>query len=76
MYNGQNEYVLYKKRTERITECTCGTCPGNPFTCFVVDRSQFRSNGHQWIYTGYLKDAERMRTEQTAREPDKPHTNA
>ena len=38
--------------------------------------TQLRSNGHQRIHTGYLQDAESMRTGQTAREPDKPHTNA
>ena len=34
--------------------------------CPVVDRSQVRSNGHQRIHTGYLQDAERTRTGQTA----------
>ena len=50
-------------------------CPGNSFTCPVVDRTQLRSNGHQRVHTGYLQEAERMRTGQTAREPGKPHTN-
>ena len=50
----------------RIKEWTCGTRPRNSFTCPADDRSQFRSNGHQRIYTGCLQDAERMRTGQTA----------
>ena len=58
MINGQNF-----RRT--ITECTCGTHLGNPVTCPVVDHSQLRSNGHQWIHTRYLQDAERMRTRKT-----------
>ena len=33
-------------------------------TCQAVDCSQLRSNGHQWIHTGHLQDAERMRTGQ------------
>ena len=53
-----------------ITECACGTRPGNSVTC------PHNSNGHQRIHTGYLQDAERMKTGQTAREPVKPHTNA
>ena len=44
------------------TECACGTRLGNSVTCPAVDRSQFRSNGHQRIHIGYLQDAERMRT--------------
>ena len=59
-----------------ITECACGTRPGNVVTCPVVDRSQLRSNGHQRIHRGYLQDVERMRTGQSAHEPDKPHTKA
>ena len=59
-----------------ITELACGTRPGNSVPCPVVDRSQLRSNGHKRIYTGYLQDAEHMRTGQTTREQDKPHTNA
>ena len=57
-----------------ITEWTCDIRWGNSFTCPAVDRSQLGSNGLQRIHTGYLQDAERIRTEQTAREPDKPHT--
>ena len=77
MYNGQNEYVRIRngqnvRRTN--TECAHGTRWGNSFTCPAVDRSQLRSNRHQQIHKGYLQDAERMRTGQTAREPDKPHT--
>ena len=52
-----------------LVRLTCGTCPGNSVltvTCPVVDRSQVRSNGHQRIHTGYLQDAERTRTGQTA----------
>ena len=45
-------------------------------TCLAVDRSQLKSNGHQRIHTESLQDAKRMRTGQTARDPDKPHTNA
>ena len=58
------------------TEYACGTRLGNSVTCPVVDRSQFRLNGHQGIHTGYLQDNERMITRQNAREPDKPHTTA
>ena len=79
MYNGQNEYVPYKKWTKlrwTITECACCIRPGNSVTCPVVDNSQLRSNRHQRIHTGYLQDAERMRTWQTAWESDRPHTNA
>ena len=69
MYNGHNEYVPYKKRTKRrktIKECACDIRPLNSVTCPEVDHSQLRSNGHQRIHTGYLQDAERMRTGQTA----------
>ena len=59
----------------RNTECTCGTHPGNSVTCPVVDSSQLRSNRHQQIHTGYIQDAEHMRTGQTAQELDKYHTN-
>ena len=59
-----------------VTEFACGTNPRNSVTCPIVDHSQLRSNGYQRIHTGYLKDAERMRTRQTTRVPDKPHTNA
>ena len=45
-----------------ITECACGTRPGTQITCPVVDHSHLRSNGH----TGYLQDAERTKTRQTA----------
>ena len=57
--NGQNVRWM-------ITECACGTRPGNFFTCPVDDRSQLGSNGHQRIHTGYLQDAERIRTGQIA----------
>ena len=106
MYNEQNGYVPHKKRTKRSLKdhrMRTRYSSRNVVTCFVVDRSQFRSNVHQRIYTGYLQDAERhlviprvairylkgrydktftgedverMRTGQTAREPDKPLTNA
>ena len=68
MYNGQNEYVPYKKRTKRSLNdhrMRMGTRPGNSFTCPVADRSQLRSKGHQRIYTGNLQDAECMGTRQT-----------
>ena len=74
-----NKYVPYKKRTKRSLNdhrMRGGTRPGNSVTCLEVDRSQLRSNGHQWIHTGDLQDAERMRTRQTARERGKPHTFA
>ena len=58
------------------TECACGTRLGNSVTCPVVDHLQFGSNEHQRIHTGYLPDAERMRTGQTARKSEKTHTNA
>ena len=67
--NGQNVRLT-------ITECACGTRPRNSVTSSVVDRSHLESNGHQRIHTGYLQDAECMRTGQTAGEPVKPHTNA
>ena len=54
---------------QELVRLTCGTRPGNSVltvTCPVVDRSQVRSNGHQRIHTGYLQDAERTRTGQTA----------
>ena len=54
---------------QELVRLNCGTRPGNSVltvTCPVVDRSQVRSNGHQWINTGYLQDAERTRTGQTA----------
>ena len=82
MYYGQNECVPYKKRTRRLLNDYrmrmryIYTRPGISVTCPEVDRSQPRSNGHKRIYTGYLQDAERMRTRQTAREPDRLHTNA
>ena len=53
----------------RFVRFSCGLS-GSHVVCLVL-----MSNGHQWIHTVYLKDAERMRTGQTAREPDKPHTN-
>ena len=40
MYNGQNEYVPYKKRTKRSLNdhrVLSGTRPGNSVTCPVVD---------------------------------------
>ena len=52
--------------TVRLTH---GTRPGSSVltvTCPVVDRSQLRSNGHKRMHTGYLQDAERTRTGQTA----------
>ena len=70
-----NLYCIQNVR-RTIAECTCGNRPGNSFTCPVVDRSQRRSNGHQRINTRYLQDAETMRIGQTARELDRPHTNA
>ena len=54
---------------QELVRLTCGTRPGKSVltvTCPVVDRSQVRSNGHQRIHTGYLQDAERTRTGQTA----------
>ena len=48
--------------------------PGTLLPVLLLILSQLRSNGHQRIHTGYLQDAERMRTGQTARQPDKPHT--
>ena len=48
-----------------ITECACDTRQGNSVTWPVVDRSQLRSNRHQRVHTGYLQDAQRMRTGQT-----------
>ena len=54
---------------QELVRLTCGTRPGNSVltvTCPVVDRSKLRSNGDQRICTGYLPDAERMRTGQTA----------
>ena len=79
MYNGQNEYAPYKKRTKRWLNDlrkNMRSRPVNYVTCPAVDLSQLRSNGHQRTHAGYLQDAERMRTGQTARDPDKPHTNA
>ena len=41
MSYGQNEYVPFKKRTKlsgwMITECACGTRPGNSVVCPVVN---------------------------------------
>ena len=54
---------------QELIRLTCGTRPGNSVltvTFPVVDRSQVRSNGHQRIHTGYLQNAEQMRTGQTA----------
>ena len=54
---------------QELARLTCGTRPENSVltvTCPVVDRSQVRSNAYQRIHTGYLQDAERMRTGQTA----------
>ena len=54
---------------QELVRLTCVTRPGNyvlTVTCPVVDRSQVKSNGHQRIHTGYLQDAERTRTGQTA----------
>ena len=79
MYNGQSEYVPYKKRTKRWLNdhrMHMRYCSGNSVTCHAVDRLQLRLNGHQRIHIGYLQDATRMRTGFTAREPDNPHTNA
>ena len=54
---------------QELVRLTCGTRPRNSVltvTCPVVERSQLRSNGHKRMHTGYLQDAERTRTGQTA----------
>ena len=54
---------------QELVRLTCGTRPGNSVltvTCPVVDRSQLMSNGHKRMHNGYLQDAERTRTGQTA----------
>ena len=54
---------------QELVRLTCVTHPGNSVltvTYPVVDRSQLRSNGHKRVHTGYLHDAERTRTGQTA----------
>ena len=66
---------------QELVRLTCGTPPGNSVltvTCPVVDgpfatkilscpvSSCLRSNGHKRIHTGYLQDAQRTRTGQTA----------
>ena len=73
-----NEYVIWIHirywnvlcvPCQDLVRLTCGTRPGNSVltvTCPVVDRSQHRSNGHKRMHTGYLQDAERTRTGQTA----------
>ena len=59
-------------RTEQVTDKERST----NVRVADVDLSQLWSNGHQRIHTGYIQVAETMRIEQTARDPDKPHTNA
>ena len=54
---------------QELVRLTCGSRPGNSVlnvTCPVIDPLQVGSNGHQGIHTGYLQDAERMRTGQSA----------
>ena len=54
---------------QELVRLTCVTRPGNSVvtvTFPVLDRSQLGSNGHLRIHTGYLQDAERTRTGQTA----------
>ena len=69
MYNGQNEYAPYKKRTKRSLNdhrMHMRHSSGELKTCLVVDRSQIGSNGHQRMHTGYLQDVERMKNGETA----------
>ena len=73
------QYFVFLSRKRCCIRCISlqvyNNRPGNSLTCPVVDQTQLRLNRHQPVHTGYLQEAERMRTGQTAREPDKPHTN-